>query len=121
MKQHKGKVSQITFDLITPNMANISGSLPDDLRDFAKRTNSIQTAVSITADPASSLKIEKTDPAVNGLVDYSTSGGGDISIRLTGIKKKIHTSRSVKEVTIDEAVLSGTPDAVAEILKGLLP
>ncbi len=117
--RHKGKITQITFELVTPNMANISRDLPEDLKEFAKRTNAVQTGVSIESDPSSALKIERTDPVVAGLVNYSSAGGGDIAIRLAGVKKKIHTSRSVKELTIDEAVLEGPPEVVSQLLKEL--
>lgn len=120
VERHKGKITQITFEFVTPNMANISGDLPDDLKDFAKRSNAIQTALSIASDPGSSLNVSHTDPVVNGLVDYTSAGGGDIAIRLAGVKKTIHTSRNVKDLTIEEATLEGPPDVVSKLLKELL-
>lgn len=119
VSRHKGKISEVTFELITPNMANISGVLPEELKEFAKRTNAIKTGVSIQSDPTSGLKIERTDPVMTGLVNYSSDGGGDISIRLSGVKKKIHTARNVKEVSIDEIALEGSPENVVKLLKEL--
>ena len=118
--KNMGKIQEIDFELVTPNMANISAVLPENLRQFAKRTNAVKSHVAITSDGASALKIERNDPVVNALVDYSSEGGGDRAIRLAGIKKKIHTSRTVREVSIDEAVLQGTPENVASILRELL-
>lgn len=120
IEKHKGKIQEVDFELVTPNMANISEVLPENLRQFAKRTNAVKSHIAIASDGASALKIDHNDPVVNALVDYSSEGGGDIAIRLAGIKKKIHTSRSVREVSIDEAVLQGTPDNVASILRELL-
>jgi hypothetical protein len=120
VNKYQGKIQEIDFELVTPNMANISGVLPENLRQFAKLTNAVKSHVAITSDRASSLKISQDDPVLNALVEYSSEGGGDISLRLAGIKKKVHTSRSVREVTIDEAVLQGTPENVASILKELL-
>jgi hypothetical protein len=120
IEKYKGRIQEIDFELVTPNMANISAVLPENLREFAKRTNAVKSRVAITSDGASALKIDNTDPVVNALVDYSSEGGGDIAIRLAGIKKKVHTSRTVREVSIDEAVLQGAPENVASILRELL-
>ena len=120
VEKFKGRIQEVDFELVTPNMANISGVLPENLREFAKRTNAVKSNVAITSDGASALKIDPNDPIVNALVEYSSEGGGDIALRLAGIKKKIHTSRTVREVTIDEAVLQGTPENVASILRELL-
>jgi hypothetical protein len=118
--RYKGKIQEVDFELVTPNMANISGVLPENLRQFAKRTNAVKSRVAIASDGGSALKIDHNDPVVNALVDYSSEGGGDIAIRLAGIKKKVHTSRAVREVSIDEAILQGTPENVASILRELL-
>lgn len=120
VERHKGKIQEVDFELVTPNMANISGVLPENLKQFAKRTNAVKSHVAIASDPGSSLKLDQSDPLVNALVDYSSQGGGDIAIRLAGIKKLLHTSRTVREVTIDEAVLQGTPENVASLLQELL-
>ena len=120
VEKFKGKIQEVDFELVTPNMANISGVLPENLREFSKRTNAVKSNVSITSDASSALKIDPNDPIVNALVEYSSEGGGDIALRLAGIKKKIHTSRTVREVTIDETSLQGTPENVASILRELL-
>jgi hypothetical protein len=118
--KYRGKIQEVDFELVTPNMANISGVLPENLRQFAKLTNAVKSRVAIASDGASSLKIDHNDAVMNALVEYSSEGGGDISIRLAGIKKKIHTSRTVREVSIDEAFLQGTPENVAATLRELL-
>ena len=120
VNEFEGRIQEVDFELVTPNMANISGVLPENLKEFSKRTNAIKSKIAITADPSSSLKIDPQDPMVNALVDYSSEGGGDISIRLTGLKKKIHTSRTIREVSIDECALTGTPENIASILKEML-
>jgi hypothetical protein len=120
VEKHQGKIQEVDFELITPNMANISGVLPENLKQFAKRTNAVKSHVSIASDGASALRIDATDPVVNALVDYSSEGGGDISIRLAGLKKKLHTSRTVREINVDEAILQGSPEDVSALLRELL-
>ena len=57
---------------------------------------------------------------VRGLADYTSEGGGNVSISLSGVKKKIRTSTTVKEIEISDAKLEGDPKDIADILKGLL-
>lgn len=118
--KHKGRIKKVEFELVTPNMASISKALPDDLRSFAKRTNAVKSTLSLESDPESALVLEKTDEVVEGLASYTSEGGGNVSISLTGVKKKISTSTTVKEIEVADAKLEGDADAVAEILKSLM-
>lgn len=120
IKGNEGKIQEVEFEFITPNMANISGSLSEDLKNFAKLTNSIRNKLALSSDKSSSLTINEENSTINGLVDYASDGGGDISIKINGYSKKIHTSKTVKEIFIEEANLIGEPDQVAAMLKDLL-
>lgn len=120
IKKHKEKIHEINFELITPNMANISNVLGDELKNFARNTNTATTSLKLESDPSSALSVSQNDPSISSLVDYSAQGGGDISIRIRGLKKKIHTSKTVKEIDISEADLTGDPKHVAQNLKQIL-
>jgi hypothetical protein len=120
IEAHRGQVQEIEFEIITPNMANISGSIADNLKDLAKQSNSIKNKISMLSDASSSLNIAPDNNTVSGLVDYASEGGGDISVRIKGMSKKIHTSKTIKEVSIAEAELIGDPEGIAKILRGLL-
>jgi hypothetical protein len=119
VRKNKNKIQEIKFELVTPNMANISKMFTEELKDFAKTTNSAKTSVGIVADPASSLSVTKDDIVMAGLVDYAAQGGGNISIRLKGVKRTIKTSKTVKTFEIDEVEASDSPTAVA-VIKALL-
>lgn len=120
VRNNQGKIQEVEFEIITPNMVNISGSLPEDLKNFARQTNSVRNKISISAEKTSALQIEENNETIAGLVDYSNEGGGDISIKINGYTKKVHTSKTVREISIDEVSLIGEPDDVAKILKHLL-
>ncbi|EOW9196061.1 TPA: hypothetical protein ACMDO8_003653 [Vibrio cholerae] len=120
LKKYRGKVKSVDFEIITPNMANISGTLPDDLKLFAKCTNSTRNHLKIESEPDSALHLEEDNPALRGLVDYSSEGGGNISIKIDGIKKHHQTSRTVKEVTLGEMELTGNAEQIVAVLKELL-
>lgn len=99
--EYQNTMKNIKFELITPNMANISGALSEDLKNLAKGTNTAKTFLEIDADD-SKLHITKEDKQINSLVDYASEGGGNISIKIKGIKKRIQTSKSIKSLEIKE-------------------
>lgn len=118
--KNKGKIKAVDFEIITPNMANISKSLPEDLRKFAKGTNTSKSRLKIESDPEAPLHLEETDDTLQGLVDYSSKGGGNISLRIEGMKRKIHISDTVKEIQVKEAELQGDSKDVVEVLKEMI-
>lgn len=120
IEQYTGKVTWIGFELVTPNMANISSTLAEDFKNLAKSTNASQSNVQLRSDPNSALHIKPEDPEVKGLVDYASEGGGDISMKVRGLRKRIHTSSSVRETEMDDLQLSGSASQVAAVLRGLL-
>jgi hypothetical protein len=118
--QHKDRITWIGFEFVTPNMSNISSTLSATLKKLAKDTNSSQSSVQLKSDPASALKVDPQEPVVQGLVDYTSEGGGDISIKIKGLRKKVRTSSSVREIELDGLQLNCSPDQVLDILRGLL-
>lgn len=120
VQQFQDKITLIEFAFVTPNMANISNTLSDTLKELAKDTNSSQSNLQLRSDPASALDLGPTDPTVQGLVEYTSQGGGDISIKVKGVRKRIQTSNSVREIELDDLQLSGPPDQIAGILREML-
>jgi len=119
IKTNEHKVKNVAFELITPNMANISHALSEDLKSMAKNTNTMKTKLEIDAED-SVLHIEDDDKQINSLVDYASEGGGDISIKVKGIKKRIHTSKSIKTIEINELDMNGDTKIIVDFLKKLI-
>lgn len=120
VREFQDKITWIEFEFVTPNMANISNTLSDTLKELAKGTNSSQSNLQLRSDPAAALDLDPSDQTVQGLVDYTSEGGGDISIKIKGLRKKIQTSRSIREIELDDLQLSGPPEQIAGILRGIL-
>lgn len=109
--EYRGRITSVNFELISPNMANISKGLELDLARLNADTNSHRTDLKLNSTEGSSLEIKQDNPLVNSLVEYSSKGGGDIEVRIKGIKKTIRTSRSVREISIDELSIENlTPE-----------
>lgn len=120
VEKHRNKITWIDFEFITPNMANISGTLSDTLKRLAKDTNTTKSNLQLRSDQASALDLHVKDNTVQGLVDYTSAGGGDISIKVKGIRKRIHTSHFTREIQLDDLQISGSADQVAGVIREML-
>ena len=59
VEQHKGRITSLTFELVSPNMPNISKSLEIDLAQINAETNSHRTDVKLNSGSGSALEIKK--------------------------------------------------------------
>lgn len=110
VRKYPKKITQLTFDLISPNMANITKNLQLNLKQLYEDTNTHKTKVELNADKESYLEIKEESKFVNSLVDYSADGGGNIYMRVAGIRKLLHTAQSPEEFNIDKQLLDGDID-----------
>lgn len=121
VNEYQERITSVEFELITPNLANISGKLSDELKDFAKSTNSQKTNMKIQSDNSSHLDIQEDNKNIDGLVDYSSEGGGDIKFRIKNLKKTISLGESVKTIQIDDIYISSiNTKEISDLLKDLL-
>ncbi|MCO6498074.1 MAG: hypothetical protein J5I50_10455 [Chitinophagaceae bacterium] len=115
------KIKQLSFEMVSPNMANISRNLQINLKELYEDTNSHKTTVELNSDGDSNLEINPDSKLINSLVDYTSEGGGNISMRVEGIRKKLHTAQSKAEFSVEEALLKGMDwDALDEKFKDIL-
>lgn len=115
------KIKQLSFEMVSPNMANISRNLQINLKELYEDTNSHKTTVELNSDGDSNLEINPQSKLINSLVDYTSEGGGNISMRVDGIRRKLHTAQSKAEFSIEEALLKGMDwEALDEKFKDIL-
>ncbi|RAX57259.1 hypothetical protein CCZ01_06690 [Helicobacter monodelphidis] len=100
------KISRVRFNLITPNMANISSALSKDLKNLFKATNTTESSLEIKSAEQSKLHLQQGDDLVEDMVDYASNGGGSINIKVKGIKKVFKTTDKYKSIAIDEITLN---------------
>ncbi len=120
LNQYHGRIKSVEFEIITPNMANISATLAEDLKTFAKTTNSTRNKLRIEADPDAPLHLEESNQTLQGLVGYSSEGGGNISLKIDGVHKKHNTSKTVKEIQLGDMEMQGNAEAITSVLKELM-
>jgi len=121
LELNKGAIKSINFEFIKPNLADISKSLTKNLKDFTNAVNSHKSNIIVKAPDQGYLEnIDKKNIAVKGLVDYSSEGGGNIKVKVKGLKKYLKTKDSPKTLTVKELDLEGTPDQIIKLYKELL-
>jgi len=105
IRKYPKQITQLTFDLISPNLANISKDLTISLREAYEDTNTHRTKIEFNADTNSVLDIKEDSKFVGGIVNYSANGGGNIFARIQGKRNKINTSDNPSEFNIEEKLI----------------
>lgn len=120
VEKYDNKIIKLSFDIISPNLSEISKTLHIDLKKGKKENNIQKSTIQFQSDKNSALKIKKGNTLIDSLVDYSSEGGGGISIRVKGIKKTITTANNIIEHSIDNIELTGKKsEDIIKVYKGL--
>lgn len=121
VRQYPKQIKQVTFDLIFPNITNLSDDLQLDLRGLHGDTNTQKKRLELNADQDSYLTINEDSPLVNSIVNYSAKGGGEIAVKVEGIKRKLHTAQSFNDFNIEEQLLKSNDwDALDKAFRNIL-
>lgn len=117
----KGKsIRKLEFNLITPNMSNISKTLSDDLKNLAKTSNTARTDLKLNAAENSSLIIEPDNQTINDLVEYSSQGGGNIRVQLKGARRLTDLNKGISVFSCDSLDLNGDPERMKEMISHII-
>lgn len=119
-KKYNGRIKTIDFEIIKPNLSKISYTIKDSLKPLIEKTNSHKTHLKLDAPKEGVLEnIDKDNKLVDGLVSYSSEGGGNISMKIIGLKSSIKTKDMAKIKKIKEIDIKGSPDQVIKVWKSL--
>lgn len=120
VNDYRNRITLVEFEFITPNMANISHTLAETLKNLGKETNAVKEQLTLRSDPSSSLDITKENQTILGLVEYTSQGAGDIKLKIKGIRKRFQTSNSMREVHLSGIEITANADQIAEIIREAL-
>ena len=111
VEAHREDIQQVKFEIITPNLAEIYKSLNKDLLNLAQDTNSLKTELQLSTGADSHLEISQDNETINALVETAIQGGGNISIKLKGLKKRKYLKNKQKQIEIDELEINNLTEA----------
>lgn len=121
VNKYRDRLKMIDFKYIRPNLANISKSLPKDFKDFTNNVNSKESHIVLKAPEKGILEnIDKSNETINGLVDYTAEGAGEIKLQVKGIRKKYSTSKNSVVIKIDEVQIEGSAEQVIKAYQTLI-
>jgi len=120
IKENLGRVVRVRFEMVAPNMANISRTLMIDFKQLNQDSNCQKANLELEALPGAALEISEDNELIDGCVEYASLGGGDIAIKIRGIKKEIRTSTTVKSVEIEELYIKTPGEHLLNVIKRLL-
>nr|WP_312988462.1 hypothetical protein [Comamonas koreensis] len=120
VSQYDNKITWVEFEFITPNMANISKTLASTLKTLGKETNAVREQLTLRSDPSSSLDISQHNETIQGLVEYTSKGAGDIKLKIKGIRKRFQTSSSRREVHLSGIEITAGVEEISQIIKEAL-
>lgn len=120
VNQYSNRVTWVEFEFVTPNMANISKSLEHTLKTLGKETNAVREQLALRSDPSSSLDVSQNNKTIQGLVEYTSQGAGDIKLKIKGIRKRFQTSNSRREVHLSGVEVTADAKEIAAIIREAL-
>jgi len=120
IQQYHGLITRLRFEFIKPNMANISGQLNEDIKQFQRDTNGHKGKIEVEAPESGVLEVSPSNQTLQGLVEYSSLGGGQAAIKIKGLKREIKTSKSIRKIEIQEIEINSTKE-LKKLLKSLEP
>lgn len=121
LRAHKNEIKSLEITYVKPNLADISSALPADFKNLTENVNSQKSSLSFTAPSNGVLEnINKDNPTIKGLIDYTSEGAGNVKIGIKGYRKKVSSKDTPVEIGIDEATFEGDPKEIKKIIKELL-
>ncbi len=111
VERYPKRITQVRFDMVTPNMSNISKSLQLDLTALGRDTNTQETTLELNSVKGSHLVLSSANEFLKSLVDYASAGGGSIWLKVRDIGRRLSTKDSVKEIDVGELDMASLEEA----------
>ncbi|MDV3677286.1 hypothetical protein CMU30_17095 [Elizabethkingia anophelis] len=121
ISKHQYELQQLDFKFIKPNLASISPALPEDFKRFSESVNSHESHIVLKAPKNGILEnISKKNRNIDGLVNYTSEGAGNIKVKIKGVTKRISTKESPVIIKIREASITGPAEQVFKAYQDLI-
>ena len=121
IENNTNKITYIDFQFVRPNLAKISKSLNEVFRNFSKDLNSHESHLSVKSPTNGVLEnLDKDNDTLKGLTEYSSNGGGNVKIKVKGVRKLINTNEKPVTVEVDEVNIEGVADQILPVIKSII-
>ncbi|SDT87619.1 hypothetical protein [Desulfobacula phenolica] len=120
INEYKEEIIALKFELISSDMTETSKILSLDLGKINKLTNSHKINLELNSFNGNALDINQENDNIRSLVDYAAEGGGDISIKISGLQRRKRASKFITSVKFDETSLDNPTNEILESLTKIL-
>lgn len=117
VSKYDEKITSLSFDLITPNMSNISSRLSEDLKKTAKATGTVETNLKFNAASKGALKLSQDNHELDGLVNYAAQGGGGIFVKVKGTKLGFDSNDFQLTLEIDDFQIKDSLESIINLIR----
>lgn len=120
-ERYKSQITKVDFRFVKPNLAEISDTLPEAFKRFVDITNGHESNIILKAPKNGILEnIDKSNNAVEGLVEYSSEGGGNIKMKVKNLRKELNTKEKPVILTIEEIDIEGAAEQVIKLYQTII-
>ena len=117
VSKHEEKITSLSFDLITPNMSNISSRLSEDLKKTAKATGTVETNLKFNAASKGTLKLSQDNHELDGLVNYAAQGGGGIFVKVKGARLGFDSNDFQLTLEVEDSQIKDTLENIITLMR----
>lgn len=101
ISKSKEDVVRIKFEIIKPNMSNISSSLDQEIKEVIEDLNSHKSTITFEATSNGTLEnVNQANVKLNNMVNYATDGGGNASVKFKD-KTTYTTKKNIRKKTVE--------------------
>lgn len=101
ISKSKEDVVKIKFEIIKPNMSNISSSLDQEMKEVINDLNSHKSTITFEATSNGTLEnVNQANVKLNNMVNYATDGGGNASVKFKD-KTTYTTKKNIRKKTVE--------------------
>lgn len=120
VKANSDQITSIQFQFDYPNLPRVRSLIPEMLKEASARTRSNTTKLGFEAEKDKTLYIDENDTDIQELNNGAADCGTKVAIGVKGLKKKIKTGHTIKEIELDELQIMGSPNDIKDILKNIV-
>lgn len=120
VKANSDQITSVQFQFDYPNLPRVRSLIPEMLKDTSTRTRSSTTTLGFEAEKDKTLYIDENDTDIQELNNGAADCGAQVAIGLKGLKKKLRTGHTTKEIELDELQIIGNPEDIKDILKNIV-
>lgn len=109
VKKYEGKIKEIEFNLIYPNLPAAHKNISDELKEASKILKADESSIGFTAKDGGHLEnVNEQNKYLSDLNSAASIQGAPIIIKVKDYKSKIKTGKTTKSLEISDTEITGT-------------